>query len=284
MADRWVTLDNGMKYNPDTGETTLAGTDGKLQYRYNPVTGKTTYGGTEYAGKYDPYILSMLSQQDIDKGSSQHQGFLDKEFNKLDKNPFTGSAIQGAKNAGATYGAYTLRSAYDEVRKRYQGPSFFDEVKTMDFNDQKPVDDKESQIDAIKNNSNLSPAVKEAILSKMTGQAAPQAVVKSPRPGAIFNTAPQPAATPEPTAPQQPTEPQQPMAPQQPNTPQGPDWGGLYDQISSYFTEFKNKQALGTPKQRQQISSFQQYGPAQIQRQQTPATSYGRPSYSGKGY
>lgn len=280
MASRWVDLDNGMKYNPDTGETYLKDASGKIQYRFNPTTGKTTYAGKDYAGKLDPYILSSLSGDDISLGQNNNAAYLDKQLGKLEKNPFIvgselanyGDAYAEKKYSGAlkptidTYDRLTMASAYDSARKKYSGPTFFDQVKGMDFSEKKapPAD---LDVEAIKNNSNLPPAVKEAILAK----AQPQT------PAAVPNQVQTPVM-PEPTPVQQPT------APQQPTQAQGPDWKALYDQVSGYFTEIKNKQALGTPRQRQQISSFQQYGPAQIQRQQTPATSYGRSTpYSGKG-
>jgi hypothetical protein len=292
MATKWVDLNNGMKYNPETGETYLKGKEANTyDYWYNPKTSQTTYGGKQFSGKLDPRILDSIGEDAWTSAydSSFNNPDIQAQLAKIEKNPFiVGSeyANYGDAYAEKKYGAafkpiqeqldrLALSQAYSTAQKGFSGQSFFDELAGHNFSEPAPAGDANyrtpEQITNIQNNPNLSPEVKAALLGQQTETQAPQ---KSGDMVGIPTPVQEPAQS---ITPQQPTSPQAPTAPQQ---PQGPDWGALYEQISGYFTELQNKQSLGTPQKREQIGSFQQFSPTVSSRQQSYTSSA---PYSSKG-
>lgn len=250
MAQQWITLDNGFKYNPKTGETVLEGQDkAKPEYWYNPTTNKTTYGGQSYAGKLDPYVLAAMNEQDITSAGEKHQGYLDAAFGKLETNPFlqTESSQQNAINPiSGTYNALTFSSAYDAARKR-QPRSFFDEVKSTNFGEETKVPTT-ANIDAYRE-----------LMAQRYGS--------DPTKASQYQK-PLTAETPE-----QPTKPQTPIQPETSDSNTQPDWKSLYEQLQGMFSQQSQPN-----KPRETIGSFQQWGPQAIQRRQqsyVSSTPYG---------
>lgn len=280
--DRWVTLDNGLKYDPDTGETVLY-RDDQLLYKYDPVSRKTRYGGNEFAGKLDPRILDSITEADYGKAfeDSFNNPYVQGQLAKIERNPFIvgseadvyGDAYAEKKYESAfkplqgTIQAYSMAQAYEDAVKRFQGTSLFDELGSMDFSTPKysgnPIGSPE-QLKAIEDNPNLSPEVKAAILGKSTPQAAPNKPVfggDPSRPYSYANQQQQPAGIPPD------------LQDKLKEQTKSPDWSKLYDQISGYYTDLQKKQALGTPQKREQIGSFQQYSPTISRRQQSYTSS-----------
>lgn len=267
LKDEYLTLPNGLIYNPATGETRLNGDDpNSPAYWYNPsaVGGpKTYYGGTAYAGRYDPYVIGSLTSGDYTYGTNKNQGYIDSLVNGLEKNAFLRSEkdYTDAFNTGvAPYQHLVFSDAYNQARKHYTGETFFDQIKNFDFGSlENPLDQN------LPKQNSFQPAVEQNVTP-----------ITSPAPKAQ-----------EPTYATQPASPATPIVPdntplatdqqaQQPQTP-GLDWGALYSQISNYFTEAAKKQALGTPQNREQIGSFQQFSPTIATRQKSyvSSTPYG---------
>lgn len=261
--DKWVQLDNGLKYDPDTGETVLY-RDNQLLYRYDPAGNQTQYGGQSFAGKLDPRILDTLTEKDMTKASDTafNSPFIQQQLGKLETNPFiVGSEVANYGDAYAdkqytsalkplmgTAQAYSMTNAYTDALKRFQGKGLFDELSGMDFSSQR--------------NSSMPPAMDAANIPNKTN--APKSFGADPsRPYSHVNT----------SAPQKRNDP---MLDQQLKDMQKgstPDWGKLYEQISGYFGEAQKKQQLGTAKPRQQLGSFQQFSPTIQKRQQSYVSS-----------
>lgn len=262
MASEWVTLDNGYKYNRKTGETIFDGKDSKSPvYRYDPTRNRTTYNGTEFTGRYDPYAIASITGEDYDAAYKNYEApYLDKEINKLEKNPF----ITSEKNVNDAFGpvSSTLNRlsfghAYDAARKRMEGPGFFDEIKDYDFDSlEQPPQETADQF--LAKNPNLSPQLQERVRTQFqvannfqnnTGAYGPSQVQTPSQPTVSTQV--------EPTQPDQ------------------PDWQSLYDQLKQMMG---NNQQQAAPKQRQQIGSFVQYGPGSGSRQSYQSST----PYSGK--
>lgn len=264
MADDWITLQNGFRYNQKTGETGLDSKDANNPiYWYSPTTNKTTYGGTTYAGQLDPYVLASITNQDTTDAASQYSSYLDSAFGKLEKNPFIQTekdVTDAIKPIGSVYNALNMGAAYDAARKRTQGPSFFDEAKTYaaSLSNTPSVDASAQEIDRLK-----------GLVS--------QKYASDPEKAAQFlNPLDASKATPV-SQPETPATP-----PQQTNSSGGLDWKSLYDQLQGLLNSQANNSTNGpttqtsTPKD--VIGSFQQWGPDTIARRQqsyVSSTPYG---------
>lgn len=264
MTKKWVELNNGIKYDPESGETLIQGDDpNNPSYWYNPNAfggAKTFINGQSYAGRYDPYTVNSITGDDLTKATAKHEGYLDSIIGNLEKNAFIQTekgATDAIKTPANIYSNLSFSSAYDEARKKNEG-TFFDEVKQLDFTQQKDPYITDNQRQQIENNASLSPAVKQAIL------------------GGYEEWQNKPSSPTQPTAPSQAMVPTSPSEPAAQQSPEQLDWKALYDQISGYFTQ-PQQNALGTKQPREQIGSFQQFGPTIARRQQSyvSSTPYG---------
>jgi hypothetical protein len=221
----WIDLGNGVRYNQQTGAAEYIDQEtGEEIYKYDPTSQHTYYGGQKYVGRYDPWIIGGMTDEDFTKRQEEYEPWLDEAFDRLSKNHFLQDENDHRVTAAMNSQQHmSFNAAYWDALERTKqegGQSFFDYASGLGAQE-----------------------------SAGTGQ--------------------------------QPTESQ----PSLPSTPQEPDsssqfgnydWGALYDQISNYF--MPQQQQAGKP--REQIGSFQQYGPTISQRQQSYISST---PYSGKG-
>lgn len=274
--DDWITLDSGVLYNRKTGAAKIPGAGGEAsKYEYDPLKNQTSYNGMFLTGKYDPAILDTLTNEDLEKNSEMYEkAYVDPQIDKLSKSPFLTSEknVTDAFNPAVnTFNHLNFAAAYSEARKRFgDQETFFGSVDNQ-FKETDPGNQLGAgglgtkDVDAVLN-SNYSPAVKQKMLEGyLTKFSHPD--VKS----YITQNMGTLAGTPTPQQPQQSQQPLQPTAPIQAAAADSKpgdtlDWKKLYEDISGTVQDFR-KQFQHQSKPREQIASFQQYGPTATRQQ-----------------
>lgn len=260
MAEDWVTLNNGYKYNRKTGETIFEGEDSQSPiYRYDPTNNRTLYNGQQFTGRYDPYAISGITGEDYEAAFKNYEApYLDKEIAKLEKNPFitTEKNVQDAFTpVGDTFNRLSFGQAYDTARKRMDGPGFFDEIKDYDFGSE-PLG--ETPDEFLASHPGLTPELQERMKRQL------QVADNFKNQTGAYGSNP---VSNQPTLPAAET-------PDEPAQPDQPDWQSLYDQLAAMMGSQTGQQKSSQP--REQIGSFIQYGAGNGKRESyKSSTPYG---------
>jgi hypothetical protein len=327
-SNNWITLENGVRYNPKTGETSIPGEDGKDAYSLKKIgetknSGKITdlyetmYGGKTYKGKYDPSVLDQITETDYNKAYEDELGVQEGLKSSLLNNS------RGIDEAGLSdaYQAMIFNRAYGAAQGRSTEPSFLDSLKKQNPFQENAIDstDKRNgfaagtpEIDNILNNPSIPDGNKKIMLEALTNKpltegarsylhkSLGQVAGKINQPVPAAPTAPEGprqdlggltleeygkkrdewlqagnsgdfkatlGATQQPSTPSTPSTPSSPSLPSAPQANGGLDWKKTYDDLTGLITDYRNSLSKPAGKPKQQIGSFQQYGPsASIQR------------------
>jgi len=284
-------FDGGYNYNPLQGRMSF-GPDSNWWYDQNQNI--TNIGGQQYQGYFDPQYFDMITEDDwaaskealaprLASMEGVHENAMEMMYMRAlkERGGLYNDSVdvdfdrmwhaQGfGKDYEDIYKQYSqelLQHAYGGLQQRMGGelpPTIKDTLQNQDW------------VAAYKNL--ISPPVNEQAwgqeagvsnlegyrqhMYRLTGDERYKGTLGESQPG----------------TPSTPTQPSLPSTPQESATGSqfgDYDWGSLFDQMSNYFMP---QQQAGQP--REQIGSFQQYGPTIAQRQQSYVSST---PYSGKG-